>query len=84
MPKVVVSQFLTLDGVMQAPGDPNEDRSGGFDQGGWQRAYFYEASTTSSWRASPLPAGYCWAVSHTRISPGTCRTSPPTIRWLAR
>ena len=40
MRKIVVSQFLTLDGVMQAPGDPDEDRSGGFDQGGWQLAYF--------------------------------------------
>jgi dihydrofolate reductase len=40
MSKIVVSEFLTLDGVMQAPGDPNEDRSGGFDQGGWQLAYF--------------------------------------------
>jgi dihydrofolate reductase len=42
MPKVVVSQFLTLDGVMQAPGHPEEDRSGGFDQGGWQLAYIDE------------------------------------------
>ena len=40
MPKIVVSEFLTLDGVMQAPGNPDEDRSGGFEHGGWQLAYF--------------------------------------------
>jgi dihydrofolate reductase len=38
--KIIVSEFLTLDGVMQAPGDSNEDRSDGFEQGGWQLAYF--------------------------------------------
>lgn len=40
MPRIVVSEFLTLDGVMQAPGDPNEDRSGGFEYGGWQLKFF--------------------------------------------
>jgi dihydrofolate reductase len=40
--KIVVSEFLTLDGVMQAPGSPDEDREGGFDQGGWQMQFFDE------------------------------------------
>ena len=39
MPKIVVNAFLTLDGVMQAPGGPDEDREGGFVHGGWQAPY---------------------------------------------
>ncbi|KAB1912509.1 MULTISPECIES: dihydrofolate reductase family protein [unclassified Micromonospora] len=36
MGKLVVTEFVTLDGVAQAPGQPEEDRAGGFTHGGWQ------------------------------------------------
>lgn len=42
MRKVIVNEFLSLDGVMQSPGYPDEDREGDFEHGGWQQSYFDE------------------------------------------
>jgi dihydrofolate reductase len=38
--QVVVSEFMSLDGVVQAPGGPEEDTSGGFRHGGWSMQFF--------------------------------------------
>jgi dihydrofolate reductase len=40
MRKLIADEFVTLDGVMQAPGQVDEDTSGGFQHGGWHVGYF--------------------------------------------
>ncbi|MPZ28495.1 MAG: dihydrofolate reductase [Micromonosporaceae bacterium] len=42
MRKLVVGEFISLDGVVQAPGAPDEDRDGGFTHGGWTVPFFDE------------------------------------------
>jgi dihydrofolate reductase len=42
MRKLVVNTFVSLDGIMQAPGGPEEDPTGGFDQGGWSVSFWDE------------------------------------------
>jgi dihydrofolate reductase len=40
MGTLTIATFVTLDGIMQAPGGPDEDRDGGFEHGGWSFPYF--------------------------------------------
>jgi dihydrofolate reductase len=42
--RVIVQEWVSLDGVVQAPGSPNEDKSGGFKHGGWHLPYFDDMS----------------------------------------
>jgi len=42
MRKLIVHEFVTMDGVMQAPGGKDEDRDGGFEYGGWTLPYWHD------------------------------------------
>ena len=42
MRKLIVSEFVSLDGVMQAPGGKDEDRDGGFEHGGWTIPFWHD------------------------------------------
>jgi dihydrofolate reductase len=55
MRKLIVQTFLTLDGVMQAPGGPEEDASGGFSYGGWLVNYWNEQTDEVMGEATSKP-----------------------------
>ncbi len=58
MAKLVVVEMLSLDGVMQAPGAPDEDRSGGFEHGGWAMPYFDEVAAEAAGQSMSETAAF--------------------------
>lgn len=74
MRKIIVYEFLTMDGVMQAPGGPEEDTTGGFQYGGWTAPFGHEAADEILRRfwyqlfdEEAMPATY--KVSETFVTP---------------
>lgn len=51
MRKLIVAEFITLDGVIQAPGGENEDTEGGFTHGGWTHPYWHDDIGTHFFQA---------------------------------
>ena len=51
MRKIIIGAFVSLDGVMQGPGGPEEDRSGGFEHGGWV-TQFWDDDLTEAMNAT--------------------------------
>jgi dihydrofolate reductase len=49
--EIIITEFMTLDGVVQAPGGPKEDTDGDFAHGGWSRPYFDPETMGGAWDA---------------------------------
>ncbi|HEU4426092.1 MAG TPA: dihydrofolate reductase family protein [Pilimelia sp.] len=58
MRKLLVIEFVTLDGVMQGLGSPDEDRDGGFEHGGWSAPYFDETQGAAAVEGLQLTTAY--------------------------
>lgn len=80
MRELVVTTFLTLDGVMQAPGGPEEDPSGGFEHGGWSVKYWDDVMAQQMGEVMGKPFEL---LLGRRSSPRIGRTLP-TIRGPSR
>ena len=70
MRKIIVISMITIDGVMQAPGGPEEDRSGGFKHGGWVAPYGEEVYGKVM-EKQMKPANLLLGKKHLRFLPAT-------------
>ena len=74
MRSLAVVEFLTLDGVMQGLGSPDEDRDGGFEHGGWGAAYADQCSGRRRGRGCARPRRTCSGAGPIRGWPRTGRS----------
>jgi dihydrofolate reductase len=83
MRKVIVNEFLSLDGVMQAPGDPDEDRSGGFEHGGWQIPYVDDDFAKVAFEGMAETDGYLFGRRTYQIMAAYWPTQPDEVPFAA-
>ena len=83
MRKVIVNEFLSLDGVMQGPGDPDEDRSGGFEHGGWQMPYFDDDFAKVAFEGMAETDGYLFGRMTYEIMAAYWPTQPDDVPFAA-
>ena len=74
MRKLIVSTFMTLNGVMQAPGGPGENDDRGFTHGGWSVNYWDEQMSQVMGEAMSAPLTSSSGARPTTSSPHTGRT----------
>ena len=80
MRKVIVNEFMSLDGVVQAPGAADEDTTGGFKHGGWNLRYLDELSRQRILGGIVGAGGFLLGRRTTRSSPATGRRLPKRSR----
>lgn len=76
MRRLVVAEGLSLDGVMQGPGSPDEDRSGGFEHGGWQQPYFDEVAAAELGKSIGETGGFVFGRKTYEIMAAYWPTAP--------
>lgn len=76
MRKVIVNEFMTLDGVIQAPGGADEDRDGGFEHGGWQTPLLDDVAQKSVVEGMAEAGGFLLGRKTYEIFAGYWPTAP--------
>jgi dihydrofolate reductase len=84
MRKLIVNEFLSLDGVAQAPGAEDEDTSGGFAHGGWHLQYMDEPSGTWVTRAIEEAGGFLLGRRTYEILGAYWPTAPEEEQFIAK
>ena len=84
MRKVIVNEFMTLDGVVQAPGGVDEDRDGGFEHGGWQMPYADDIFGKAIMEGMAQAGGYLLGRRTYQIFASYWPTAPEEMQDVAR